>query len=318
MSYADERFKIACRDIINNGTNTKGEDVRAKWPDGTYAYTLKKFGVLDEYDLRKEFPAITLRKIALKSCMDEILWIMQRKSNNIKDLKPAIWDEWADENGSIGLAYGYQVGQPFIFKKPATKAEFDLIESRCVNFFGEGKGLPSLSSSPRIKMIELDQMDSVLYQLKYEPFSRRIMINTWNFQDLSDMRLQPCAYNFIFNVEKDNSDNSKLILNGMLVQRSQDMLAANGWNVCQYAIFLMMVAQTVGMTPGKLTHVIADCHIYDKHVPLVEELLEREEYPAPKVSLNPNVTNFYEFTTNDLIVEDYKYGPQIKDIPIAI
>lgn len=324
MSYADERFKIACRDIISNGTNTKGEDVRAKWPDGSYAYTLKKFGVVDEYDLRKEFPAITLRKIALKSCMDEILWIMQKKSNNVKDLKPKIWDEWADENGSIGLAYGYQVGELFTFKKVKTDEEANLLIDRCNNFFGYRKPLPSaefIYFGSHYKVL-MDQMDSVLYQLKYEPFSRRIMINTWNFQDLSDMRLQPCAYNFIFNVEKDNSSDEngekKLILNGMLVQRSQDMLAANGWNVCQYAIFLMMVAQTVGMTPGKLTHVIADCHIYDKHVPLVEELLEREEYPAPKVSLNPNVTNFYEFTTKDLIVEDYKYGPQIKDIPIAI
>lgn len=320
MSYADVRFKIACRDIIENGTSTEGQDVRAKWPDGTSAYTIKKFGVVDEYDLRKEFPAITLRKIGLKSCMDEILWICQRKSNNVNDLAPKIWDEWADSEGSIGKAYGYQVGQRFLFKKIKSYKQSIEEALKCENFFGIGEGLPSFimyyEEREDCFKLFLDQMDSVLYQLKYEPFSRRILLDYWNFQDLSKMHLQPCAYNTVFNVEIDSDGNK--VLNAVLMQRSQDMLAANGWNVCQYSILLMMVAQCVGMIPGKLTHVIADCHIYDRHVPMIKTLLDREEFPAPKVSLNPDVKNFYKFTTDDLIIEDYKFGEQIKNIPIAI
>jgi len=244
------------------------------------AYTVKKFGVVNEYDLRKEFPAITLRRIALKSAMDEILWIYQKKSNNIHDLNSKIWDQWADEEGSIGTAYGFTIGEKFIFKGDET-----------------------------------DQIDYVRKQLKEEPFSRRIMTNMYQFKNLATGHLDPCAYSMTYNVTEEDDN---LILNAILNQRSQDMLAANGWNVAQYAILLMMLAQEANMVPGKLIHVIADAHIYDRHIPLIKELLDREEYPAPKVSLNPEKTNFYEFTTDDLIVEDYKFGEQIKNIPIAI
>lgn len=280
MSYADKVFKNNCRDILENGTNTKNQKVRPKWPDGTPAYTIKKFGIVNRYDLRKEFPALTVRRIALKSAMDEALWIWQRKSNNIKDLKPHIWDEWADEDGSIGTCYGYTVAEKFMFK-------------------GE----------------MIDQIDYVRKQLKETPFSRRIMTNMYQFHNLAGGHLDPCAYSMTFNVTEENG---KLVLNAILNQRSQDMLAANGWNIAQYAILLMMLAQEAGMIAGELIHVIADCHIYDRHVDMIKELLDREEYPAPKVSLNPNVKNFYDFTTDDLIVEDYKFGEQITDIPIAI
>ena len=321
MSYADARFKETCRDILENGTSTQGQNVRAKWADGSFAYTFKKSCVCDEYDLRKEFPALTLRKVFLKSCMDEILWIYQRKSNNIGELKPHIWDSWADENGSIGKAYGYQIRQKFIFKKIKGLDNFHMELSKVSNFFGPKEPLPSATfcfdNETMEYLLYLDQMDSVLYMLKFEPFNRRIMTNTWNFNDLSEMGLQPCAYNMLFSVEKDKSSD-KLILNGLLMQRSQDMLAANGWNVCQYAIFLMMVAQVSDMVPGKFVHVINDCHIYDKHVPMIEELLKREEFDAPKVSLNPEIKNFYKFTTDDLNIEDYKFGEQIKNIPVAI
>ena len=282
MSYADKVFVDMCRDILDNGTDTKGEKVRPKWEDGTSAYTIKKFGVVNRYDLSKEFPALTLRRTALKSAMDEILWIWQRKSNNIHDLKPHIWDEWADEDGSIGKAYGYQLSVKHHYK--------------------EG---------------DMDQVDRVLYDLKNNPFSRRILTNIYLHQDLSEMNLYPCAYSMTFNVtQKKGSD--KLVLNGILNQRSQDVLAANNWNVCQYALLLMMFAQVSDMEVGEFVHVIADAHIYDKHVPIIEELIKREQFDAPKVSLNPNVKNFYDFTTDDLIVEDYKYGEQIKNIPIAI
>ncbi len=282
MSQADEIFISMCRDILDNGTSTEGEKVRPHWEDGTPAYTIKQFGVVNRYDLRKEFPAITLRRTALKSCMDEILWVWQRKSNNIRDLKPHIWDEWADENGSIGKAYGYQMGVKHKYR--------------------EGM---------------FDQTDRVLWELKNEPFSRRIVTSLFNHHDLSEMGLYPCAWSVTFNVTQHPGD-EKLTLNMVLNQRSQDVLAANNWNVCQYAILLMMIAQVSGMIPGQLVHVIADAHIYDRHVPIIEELISRPTYPAPRVSLNPDVTDFYAFTTDDLIVSDYRHGPQVTGIPIAI
>ena len=282
MSKADDLFIAMCRDILDNGTTTEGQKVRPHWEDGTPAYTIKRFVVCNRYDLRKEFPALTLRRTALKSAMDEILWIYQKKSNNIHDLHSHIWDEWADEEGSIGKAYGYQIGQ--------------------VSEYPEGR---------------FDQMDRVLYDLKHNPYSRRIMTNMYNFQDLHEMHLYPCAYNAIYNVTQDKGSD-RPTLNMVLVQRSQDVLAANNWNVCQYAILLMMVAQVCDMEAGELVHMIADAHIYDRHVPMIEELISRPTYPAPKVTLNPDVHDFYAFTTDDLIVEDYQHGPQIKNIPIAI
>lgn len=282
MSCADRIFIDMCKDILEHGTSTQGQKVRPHWPDGASAYTIKRFGVCNRYDLRKEFPALTLRKTALKSAMDEILWIYQKKSNNIHDLHSHIWDEWADEEGSIGKAYGYQIGQ--------------------VSEYPEGR---------------FDQMDRVLYDLKHNPYSRRIMTNMYNFQDLHEMHLYPCAYNAIYNVTQDKGSD-RPTLNMVLVQRSQDVLAANNWNVCQYAILLMMVAQSCDMEAGELVHMIADAHIYDRHVPMIEELISRPTYPAPKVTLNPDVHDFYAFTTDDLIVEDYQHGPQIKNIPIAI
>ena len=282
MSYADELFITMCRHILDHGTSTEGEKVRPHWEDGTPAYTIKAFGVVNRYDLRKEFPAITLRRTALKSAMDEILWIYQKKSNNIHDLHSHIWDAWADENGSIGKAYGYQVGVKHAYR--------------------EGM---------------FDQMDRVLYDLKQNPYSRRIMTNLYNHHDLNEMALHPCAYSVTYNVTKE-PDQEKLTLNMVLNQRSQDVLAANNWNVAQYAILLMMVSQVSDMIPGELVHVIADAHIYDRHIPIIEELITRPVHPAPKVSLNPDIRDFYDFTTQDLIVEDYVCGEQVKNIPIAI
>ena len=282
MSKADELFVSMCKDILEHGTTTEGQKVRPHWEDGTPAYTIKNFGVTNRYDLREEFPALTLRRTALKSAMDEILWIYQRKSNNINDLHSHIWDEWADETGSIGKAYGYQIAQK--------------------SHYAEG---------------DFDQMDRVLYDLKHTPYSRRIMTNTYVFSDLSEMHLYPCAYSVTYNVTQRPQDD-KPTLNMILNQRSQDILAANNWNVCQYAILLMMVAQSVDMIPGELLHVIADAHIYDRHVDIVRELIERPQFAAPKVTLNPDVHDFYAFTTDDLIVEGYEHGPQVKNIPIAV
>ena len=282
MSLADDIFINMCKDILENGTDTRGELVRPHWEDGTSAYTIKKFGVVNRYDLSKEFPAITLRKTYIKSATDEMLWIWQKKSNNVHDLKSNIWDEWADENGSIGKAYGYQMGVKHHYK--------------------EG---------------DFDQVDRVIYDLKHNPFSRRIMTNIYVRSDLSEMRLYPCAYSMTFNVTQ-RSGHDKLTLNAILNQRSQDVLAANNWNVCQYAVLVYMLAQVCDMEPGELVHVIADAHIYDRHVDIVKELISRETHPAPKFRLNPDIHDFYDFTTADIYIEDYVTGEQIKDIPIAI
>lgn len=282
MSKADKLFKQMCRDILENGTDTSDGNVRPIWTDtNEKAYTIKKFGVVNRYDLREEFPALTLRKTALKSAMDEVLWIYQRKSNNIHDLKPHIWDEWADEEGSIGTCYGYVIGQK---------------DSRNGNV--------------------MDQMDFVLNEIKKNPYSRRIITNMFIPQYLDGGHLEPCAYSMTYNVTKDKDGNK--VLNAVLNQRSQDILAANNWNVVQYSLLLMMVAQVSGMIAGELIHVIADAHIYDRHVEIIKELIKRDEYPAPKVWLNPDIKNFYDFTTDDLHVEDYQAGEQIRNIPIAV
>jgi len=282
MSYADQVFINMCKDILENGTSTEGEKVRPHWEDGSSAYTIKKFGVINRYDLSKEFPLITLRKTALRSATDEILWIWQQKSNNIKDLHSHIWDEWADEDGSIGKAYGYQLQVKHQYK--------------------EGM---------------MDQVDRVIYDLKNNPFSRRIMTNIYVHSDLHEMNLYPCAYSVTFNVTQKKGDD-KLTLNAILNQRSQDVLAANNWNVVQYAVLIHMIAQVCDMKVGEMVHVIADAHIYDRHIPIIKELIERPTYDAPKFRLNPDIHDFYEFTRNDVKVENYKYGPQIENIPIAI
>lgn len=282
MSYADQIFIHMCQDILENGISTEGEKVRPKWEDGTFAYTIKKFGVVNRYDLSKEFPALTLRRTAIKSAADEILWIWQKKSNHINELNSHIWDSWADENGSIGKAYGYQLGVKHRYR--------------------EGY---------------MDQVDRVIYDLKNNPYSRRIMTNMYVHQDLHEMNLYPCAYSMTFNVTKEK-DQETLILNAVLNQRSQDILTANNWNVCQYALLMHMLAQVCGMRVGELVHVIADAHIYDRHIPLVRELIARPVYEAPKVWLNPEITDFYAFTTEDIHVENYQTGEQIKNIPVAV
>ena len=282
MSYADNIFINMCKDILENGCDTKGEKVRPHWADGSPAYTIKKFGVINRYDLRKEFPAITLRKTGIKSATDEILWIWQKKSNVVAELNSHIWDEWMGSDGTIGKAYGYQ-----------------------------------LSVKHKYKEGDFDQVDRVLYDLKNNPYSRRIMTNIYVHQDLSEMNLYPCAYSMTFNVTK-NKNSDKLVLNAILNQRSSDVLVANNWNVVQYSILLMMFAQVNDMIPGELVHVIADCHIYDKHIPIVKELIEREPLKAPIVKLNPDIKDFYKFTVDDVIVENYNTHEQIKNIPVAI
>ena len=276
MSLADQIFVDMCNNIITNGISTEGEKVRPKWEDGTSAYTVKKFGVVNRYDLSKEFPAITLRRTAIKSCTNEMLWIWQKKSNNIHDLKSHIWDSWADEMGSIGKAYGYQLGVKHHYK--------------------EG---------------EFDQVDRILYDLKHNPLSRRIMSNIYNHHDLSEMNLYPCAYSMTFNVSGNT-------LNGILNQRSQDMLTANSWNVGQYAVLLHMFAQVSGLKAGELVHVIADAHIYDRHIPMVEELIKKQPFQGPTLWVDPEVKDFYQFTTDSFRLENYQFHPFEHKIPVAV
>lgn len=276
MSQADKIFVEMCQDILDSGISSEGQVIRAKWEDGKEAHTLKKFGVVNRYNLSEEFPILTLRPTHLKAAIDEMLWIWQKKSNNVNDLNSHIWDSWADESGSIGKAYGYQIGQKHLYK--------------------EG---------------EFDQIDRVIYDLKHNPYSRRIIVNMYNHDDLHAMNLYPCAYSVTFNVTQNK-------LNAILHQRSQDVLVANNWNVAQYAILIHMLAQVSDLEVGEFVHVIADAHIYDRHIPLVEELIARESYAAPRLTINPNVKNFYDFKVEDFVLDHYQHGPQIKKIPVAI
>ena len=276
MSKADEIFVKNMKDIMENGFSDKDLPVRPHWEDGTPAHTIKKFGIVNTYDLQEELPILTIRRTAFKSCLDELLWIWQKKSNNIHDLKSHIWDSWADENGSIGKAYGYQLAKKSIYP--------------------EG---------------EFDQVDRVLYDLKHNPQSRRIMTNIYNFEDLHEMNLYPCAYSMTFNVTGDT-------LNGILNQRSNDMLTANNWNVLQYSLLIMMFAQVSGLKPGKLIHVIADAHIYDRHIDLVKEVIAKPQHKAPTLKINPNIKNFYDFKVEDFELIDYEYEDLGKKIPVAI
>ena len=276
MSQADALYRATCLDILEHGVWDTEQAVWPRWEDGTPAHTIKKFGVVNRYDLREEFPIMTLRRTAFRNCVDELLWIWQKKSNNVNDLHSHVWDSWADETGSIGKAYGYQLG----------------IRHR----YPEG---------------EFDQVDRVLYDLKHNPASRRILTSLYNFQDLHEMHLYPCAYSMTFNV-------SGRTLNAILNQRSQDMLTANNWNVCQYAVLLHMFAQVSGLEAGELVHVIADCHIYDRHVPLVRKMLDNPSYPAPAFSIDTSVTDFYRFTPDSFRLEGYRYAPFGERIPVAV
>jgi len=276
MSKADVIFVEMCNDILENGYSSEGEKVRAAWDDGSPAHTIKKFCVVNRYDLSEEFPILTLRPTNLKAAIDELLWIWQRKSNNIKDLNSHIWDSWADETGSIGKAYGYQL--------------------QIKHKYAEG---------------EFDQVDRVLYDLKNNPYSRRMIVNLFNHNDLHEMHLYPCAYSMTFNVTGRK-------LNAILNQRSQDVLVANNWNVCMYSALVHMLAQVSGFEAGEFVHVISDAHIYDRHVPLVRELISRAAFPAPKLVINPDVKCFYDFKVEDFVLENYQRGPQIRNIPVAV
>jgi thymidylate synthase len=276
MSRADEIFIANCLDILENGYDETGNAVRPRWEDGSPAYTIKRFGVVNRYNLAEEFPILTLRPLNFRAAVDEILWIWQKKSNRIADLNSHIWDSWADEQGTIGKAYGYQLAQKAIYK--------------------EG---------------EFDQVDRLLYDLKNNPASRRMLTNLYNHADLHAMQLYPCAYSLTLNVAGNR-------LNAMLNQRSQDMLVANSWNVTQYAVLVHMLAQASGLLVGELVHVIADAHIYDRHIPLVRELISRPSFPAPKLEIDPAITNYYQFTVDSFKLIDYQYGEKMTRIPVAI
>ena len=275
MSKIDETFVRMCTDILDHGYSTEGQEVRARWADGTPAHTVKLFGIVNRYDLSEEMPLMTLRPTAWKTATKELFWIWQKKSNDVRELDGHIWDQWEGEDHTIGKAYGYQLAQKYKFAQG-----------------------------------EMDQVDNVIWQLKNNPQSRRILTNIYNFADLSEMNLEPCAYSMTFNVTGDK-------LNAILNQRSQDILTANAFNVYQYSLLTMMLAQVCGYEPGEFVHVIADAHIYDRHIPIVRELIKRPQYPAPTFKLNPDVKDFYDFTLDDITIKNYQAGPQVKNIPVA-
>jgi len=276
MSLADDIFIANCQQILSQGYDETGNDVRPRWEDGTPAYTIKSFGMVNRYNLAAEFPILTLRPINFKAAIDELLWIWQKKSNRVADLGSHIWDSWADEQGTIGKAYGYQLAQKSLYR--------------------EG---------------EFDQVDRLLFDLKHHPSSRRMLTNLYNHHDLHAMQLYPCAYGLTLNV-------SGRTLNAILNQRSQDMLVANSWNVTQYAVLVHLFAQVSGLEPGELVHVIADAHIYDRHIPLVRELISRPTYPAPILAINPQIQDFYQFTVDDIVLHNYQTGEKMVRIPVAV
>ena len=276
MSRADEIFIANCKDILTNGVWDTELEVRPRWADGAPAHTVKKFGIVNRYDLSEEFPILTIRRTFWKSAIDELLWIWQAKSNNVNELRTRVWDAWADETGSIGKAYGYQLGVK--------------------NHYPEG---------------DMDQVDKVIWDLKHNPASRRIMTNIYNHAELSEMALYPCAYSMTFNVSGDT-------LNAILNQRSQDMLAANNWNVVQYAVLTHMFAEIAGLKAGELVHVIADAHIYDRHVPAIEEIIANPPKAAPRFVIDPAVDDFYKFTRDSFKVENYEYSELKTKIPVAV
>lgn len=337
MSKADSIFKEMCLKIINEGFSSEGYDVRPRWPDGVPAHTIKAFGIVNRYDLSEEFPALTLRPTYIKSAVDEMLWIWQRKSNNICDMKSTVWDEWADENGCIGKAYGYQQAKLYAYNgitpeglaKAFPGIKEGVMTKSAINehtSFGQGYQTYGYAYTPDQhgcgfighpiavcykECFYMTQLDKAIYDLVNNPLSRRIIVSMWNPEDLHAMNLEPCAYSVTFNVTGNR-------LNAVLNQRSQDILAAGNWNVVQYAVLIHMLAQVTGLVPGELVHVIADAHIYDRHVEIIKKMISRPQYPAPKFSLNPEISSFYDFKTKDVHILDYKTNPQIMDIPIAI
>ncbi|MBQ9442727.1 MAG: thymidylate synthase [Lachnospiraceae bacterium] len=312
MSQADVIFKNMCEDILANGTDNKGEAIRPHWEDGTPAYTLARFGVTNRYDLAQEFPALTFRKVAFKTCIDELLWIWQKQSANINDLKGHIWDSWADESGSIGKAYGYQQSKKHFYT--------DVSEAGIEAAFGDLKDGHTYAVRERRGERDgylMTQLDKAIYDLKNTPFSRRIIVSMWDPEDQYEMHLAPCAYEMTFMVTRDE-EGEGLVLNGILNQRSNDLLAAGNWNVVQYSVLIYMLAHICGMKAGELLHVIGNAHIYDRHIDMIKELISREQFPAPVFEIKRKVSSFYDFTVDDFELKDYNYGPQIKNIPVAI
>ncbi|MCR4892602.1 MAG: thymidylate synthase [Lachnospiraceae bacterium] len=302
MSHADDLFIKNVKDILDKGVSDEGQEVRPRWEDGTPAHTIALFGVVDRYDLAKEFPILTVRRTFWKSAWDEISWIWQKKSNRISELKSHVWDSWADENGTIGKAYGYQMGilsrYKDITKEGLRKAFGDSLDKRTISLDSDG-------------VYRMDQVDRVIYQLVNDPASRRILTNLYNHQDLSEMALSPCAYSMTFNVMDGK-------LHAILNQRSQDMITANSWNTVQAALLVYCFASAYGYEPGELVHMIANCHIYDRHIPLAEKLIQAETFSAPKFEIDPNIRDFYDFTVDSFTLTDYRYSEFKDKIPVAI
>ena len=324
MSIADNIFIQNCKDILENGVWDTDREVRPRWEDGSPAHTVKKFGIVNRYDLQEEFPILTVRKQYFKSALDELLWIWQKKSNDVRKLGSHIWDQWADEKGTIGKAYGYQLGTKHRVKgidldKAVELFGYDGVveDKRISGWWNNAKDTVAYNYADKHVVllndgcVWMDQVDHILYDLKFNPASRRILSMLWNPDEAVDMGLEPCAYSMTFNVSGNK-------LNTILNQRSQDMLTANGWNVMQYAALTMMMAQVSGLEPGEFVHVIADCHIYDRHVEVIQEIIQNEPLPAPKVELDKSITNFYDFTKDSFTITGYNgYAIDASRIPVA-
>ena len=300
MSLADKYFKEAANKILTEGYSDESMQVRPHWEDGTPAHTIKTFCYVCRYDLSKEFPILTLRRQAFKTMIKELLWMWQMKSNNINDVDFHIWDQWADENGSIGKTYSYQLAQKYGHHK-----------------IKEGEDLSSYPSAEigNDGWVYLDQVDGVLYDLKNNPASRRIITNMWQIKDLKDMNLAPCVYETLWDITPDGK------LNMTLIQRSGDMCAAaapGGFDTIEYATLLYLMAHVCGYKPGEFVHIVNNLHIYDRHIDIIKKVCNNPEYDAPKLWINTDKTDFYDFTIDDFKLIDYQSTKLEEKIEVAI
>jgi thymidylate synthase len=281
MNSADKQYLDLVRNIIENGYSDEGENVRPKWADGTPAYTKSLISCKMQFD-NSEVPILTTKQVAWKTAIKELLWIWQMKSNRIEDLHKMnvhIWDEWEIKEGKWAGTIGPAYGYQ--------------LGKKCRKVNGE----------------LLDQVDYLLWSLKNNP-SRRMITTLWDKDDLDEMALTPCVWKTNWLVK-----GRKLHL--IVGIRSNDMALGNPFNVFQYSVLQRMIAQVTGYELGTLNFDIDDAHVYDRHIEPLKQQLKREPYSAPKLWINPEITNFYDFTPDDFKLIDYKHHPKI-EMEVAI
>ena len=296
MNQADEQYKRVVETVLRVGVMDTDQKVRTVWKDGTPAHSISWIGQHMIFD-NTEVPIITTKRVAWKTAIKELLWIWQMKSNRVQDLRDMgvkIWNEWEKEDGTIGKAYGYQLGKK---NRWVTEKEYYPDPSGEINAL-------------HLTMKKVDQVDYLLYQLKTNPASRRHITMLWNPDELDSMALTPCVYETQWHVKQ-----GKLHLEVRC--RSNDLALGNPFNIFQYNILQRMIAQVTGYELGNYIYHIGDAHLYDRHIEPVSEQIKRESFEAPTLWINPEVKSFYDFTIDDFKLIDYKHGETI-NMEVAI